>query len=69
MLGNLAPLRRLLDRHPIVITPHLTAPYADDKHPGELAMSRSGAYNMGFFAVARSAVRIQPAAQNTRVQS
>src|SRR5205085_860129 len=52
VLDSLRDLERLLDRHSIVLTPHLTAPYEDDRHPSELAILRSGTFNMGFCAVA-----------------
>ena len=41
-----------LDRHPIVLTPHVTVPYEDDKHPDEISLLQSGTYNLGFLAVA-----------------
>lgn len=50
---NLRPLSRLLNTHSVIITPHLTNPYEDDKHPGEVSMLQSGAYNMGFVAVSK----------------
>ncbi len=34
-----------------VLTPHLTAPLTDDKHPNEQAIMRAGAYNLGFIAI------------------
>jgi glycosyltransferase involved in cell wall biosynthesis len=34
-----------------VLTPHLTAPVDDDRHPGERAMLASGTYNCGFVAI------------------
>jgi glycosyltransferase involved in cell wall biosynthesis len=42
----------LLETHGIVLTPHLTAPIDDDRFPDELAIMRSGTYNLGFLAVA-----------------
>jgi glycosyltransferase involved in cell wall biosynthesis len=51
VLHNLQHLERLLDDHSIILTPHLTAPYDDDKYPSEQAILQSGSYNMGFVAV------------------
>jgi glycosyltransferase involved in cell wall biosynthesis len=54
VLNELQPLERLLDQHAIVLTPHLDVPYCDGKHPGEVMMLRSGAYNGGFLAASKS---------------
>ena len=50
---RLDELAEILDRHAIVLTPHLTEPIEDDLHPGELAILQSGAYNLGFLALRR----------------
>jgi glycosyltransferase involved in cell wall biosynthesis len=34
-----------------VVTPHLTTPLTDDKHPNELAIMQAGAFNLGFIAI------------------
>ncbi len=52
LFARLEPVAAALEESAIVLTPHLTAPYADDRHPDELAILRSGAYNLGFLALA-----------------
>jgi hypothetical protein len=52
--GSLAPLFELLDRHRIVLTPHLTGPIEDEHKPSELDILRTGAYNLGCIALRRS---------------
>jgi glycosyltransferase involved in cell wall biosynthesis len=44
-----------LDRWPVLLTPHLSAPLEPDQHPGERHILLRGAYNMGFFGVRRGA--------------
>ena len=51
---SLDELAEILDRRAIVLTPHLTEPIEDDRHPSELAILQSGAYNLGFLALRRS---------------
>jgi hypothetical protein len=45
---SLQPIYDLLDRHPVVLTPHITTPIDDDKLPGEIEFLNSGMYNLGF---------------------
>ncbi len=54
--GSLAELAQLLERHSIVLTPHLTEGIDDGAHPDELAVLQAGAYNLGFLALRRTEV-------------
>ncbi|MHC4845431.1 MAG: hypothetical protein ACYTCU_04625 [Planctomycetota bacterium] len=50
----LVPVQQLLDDGALmVLTPHLTQPVDDDRHPGELDILRAGTFNLGFLALAR----------------
>lgn len=52
VLGDLAPVLRLLDQYSIVLTPHLLAPLAGEEGIGrELNILQSGVYNVGFLGV------------------
>lgn len=51
--GGLDELARQVERHNVVLTPHLTDPIDDAAHPGEQTVLQVGAYNLGFIALAR----------------
>ena len=53
--GSLGELAALLERHSIVLTPHLTEPIDDGAWPSELAFLQSGTYNLGFIGLRRDA--------------
>lgn len=48
--ATLQPVFDLLDRHAVILTPHITQPINDDKLPGEPEFLSSGIYNLGFAA-------------------
>ncbi len=54
LFGQLTPVLDALAHHPIVLTPHLTAPLADAGHPNEREIMQAGVYNLGFIAVRRA---------------
>ena len=52
-----SPLKRVVEAlgsANIVLTPHLTRSLKDDKHPTEINILQSGAYNLGFIGIAKS---------------
>jgi lipopolysaccharide biosynthesis glycosyltransferase len=57
--GSLAPIFAALDDHPVVLTPHITAPIDDDRVPGEQELLRAGIYNLGFAAFNRAPAAVQ----------
>jgi Glycosyl transferase family 8 len=48
--SSLQQIFDLLDRHAVVLTPHITEPINDEKLPGEPEFLTSGIYNLGFAA-------------------
>lgn len=60
LLSPLDEVWSALGRGSIVLTPHLREPYRDSELPTELAILRSGTYNLGFIALRRgpSAARL-----------
>lgn len=53
VLDSLEPLERLLDRHSVLVTPHLTEPYTlrEPLLDQEVGLMQHGIYNFGFLAV------------------
>ena len=53
VFNTLSPLEELLERHSILLIPHITAPLdEDDCTPSEVTFLQSGAYNLGFIGLA-----------------
>ena len=57
--GCLDELASLVERHSVVLTPHLTDPIDDDAYPNEQAILQSGSYNLGFVAFRASEVGLK----------
>ena len=53
VLRPLDHLSDILEQQAIALTPHLTAPIEDDAFPDELAILRSGTYNLGFIGLVK----------------
>lgn len=51
----LTELSALLDRHAIILTPHMTAPVDDGRLPSEQTILQAGVHNLGFIAMRKSA--------------
>lgn len=56
VLNPMEELDLLLDRHPIILTPHITRPFGDSQSPDERDVLRAGIFNLGFIAMRRSDV-------------
>lgn len=55
IIGSQAPIFRLLDDHPIVLTPHLLEPLeGGDRAERELQILRAGAFNIGMIGVSET---------------
>ncbi len=51
--SNINDLAFHLDTQDIVLTPHLTSPLEDNRHPDEVTFLQCGTYNLGFIAARR----------------
>ena len=51
IFSTLSTVDELLDKHPIVLTPHYRKPQPSTEGESDLAMMRFGSFNLGFFAV------------------
>ncbi|MDA8018747.1 MAG: hypothetical protein MPN21_14995 [Thermoanaerobaculia bacterium] len=51
ILDRLEGLMARLDKHPVVLTPHVTAPLDDDHDPAERKILQVGIYNLGFLGL------------------
>lgn len=52
--NELSDLTNNLEKYNIVVTPHITIPYNDDKWQSENDIVKTGVYNLGFIAIRRS---------------
>lgn len=55
----LTQLEEHLRQHPVVVTPHITTPYLDDKWQSEEDLVKTGIYNLGFIGVGRSEIGLK----------
>ena len=53
VVNKLDYLFRLLDKHSIILTPHITKPINDNLKPNEIDLLKSGSYNLGFIGLAK----------------
>ena len=51
---SLDEMMRLLEAHPVLLTPHLTEPMNDDKRPSERDIMVSGVHNLGYLGLRRT---------------
>lgn len=53
VMNSLAPLEKLLDQHPVILTPHLLSAEnkLDEIRDNEINILKHGIYNLGFFAL------------------
>jgi hypothetical protein len=51
LFGSLRPVYELMERYPIVLTPHYTVPIDSKSDNFDLGMMRFGSFNLGFYAV------------------
>ncbi|GAA4012834.1 hypothetical protein [Actimicrobium antarcticum] len=55
LFDSLAPVLMDLKNNPIVLTPHYTKPHSDILVDSDIGMMRFGSFNLGFFAITKSA--------------
>ncbi len=51
LYAPLSEVQQALEDHSLVLTPHMEKPLQDGKHPSDLAIMKSGVYNLGFAAI------------------
>ena len=54
VVSPLTELLERLDEANIVLTPHLTSPIDDGRHPSEMSILQAGSFNLGFIGLAAS---------------
>jgi len=55
---NLDYISKLLEKYNIVLIPHITTPFSDNRKPSELELLRAGTYNLGFIGMANKETSI-----------
>ncbi len=54
VFSGLDNLWKLMNNHSIVVTPHITAPFQDARHPNEMEINLAGVFNLGFLGIANT---------------
>lgn len=54
LFSSLDPMLKLLEKHNVILTPHLTNLLDDGKLPNELGILQAGSYNLGYIGLANN---------------
>lgn len=54
VFSELDKIWQLLQNDSMVLTPHITSPYPDDRHPTEIEINLAGVFNLGFIGISNT---------------